>query len=153
MANMDIMIFIAAVPTTILMEVITGVKTPPAGSVPGTPALPTDAVAPVAAVAILPADKIGKIFLGVLNFAVGAITAFIDGYMFMWSSTVANSDADRENAIGNLICLIGDATSWIVGMCVNFAWSTWDKLSWAYWGGDAGLPPGLGVRSVGDADG
>jgi outer membrane protein assembly factor BamB len=137
MTNMDIMIFIAAVPTTILMEVITGVKTPPAGSVPGTPPLPTSAVA---AAAILPADKIGKIFLGILNFAVGAITAVIDGYMFMWSSLVADSNADMENAFGNLICVVADTLSWIVGMCVNFGWNSWEKQDWGYWGGVLGFP-------------
>jgi len=137
MRNIDIMIFIAAVPTTILMEVIAGVKTPPAGSVPGTPPLPTDSVA---AAAILPADKIGKIFLGILNFAVGAITAVIDGFMFMWSSTVSDSNADKENAFGNLICAVADTVSWVVGMCVNFAWNSWEKQDWAYWGGVLGFP-------------
>jgi hypothetical protein len=119
LTNLDVVALISAVPATILLEVITGQKTP---------GVTLAAAGDLKAAA---ASEVGHIFLGILNFVLSVFGALFDSWMFMWNGTGQSGPVTN---LGTALDLVTDFMEWIVGMCVSFAWNEWSAKDWGYWG-------------------
>lgn len=121
MTLLDLIALIAAVPTTILMEVLTGGKTPSALAQAQAQRQPLRGAI----------DEVGQIFLGIFQFAVNAIGAVIDALSFNLNGTEGVSGA-KQNLISRIDAVKG-LFSWALGMVVSQAWNTWGGFDYVYW--------------------
>ena len=120
---LDLTCLLAAVPGTILLDVITGSPT-----VPDTMTAGRGAVASAGAHA-------GQILLGVVTYVISTIGQMLDilclSFTDMWSESVP------DNPILNFVNWLDfavDFAGWALGMAVSYGWATWEAQDWSFWG-------------------
>jgi outer membrane protein assembly factor BamB len=118
---LDLTTLVGAVPTTILMEVITGTKTPTALVEARARNEPLHAAL----------DYDDQIFLGLFQFAVNAVGALLDGYT--WFQNAATGTEVTEQTLANRWDATKGLCTWVLGMLVSQAWSNWGAQDYYYW--------------------
>jgi outer membrane protein assembly factor BamB len=123
---LDLILLCVAVPTTILLDVITGYPTVEAAG-------DTQAQADAAGTALIgsvdPA-KVGQTFLAIGAVIVNAIAALIDGATF---GNAATAEGDPDLPALNKFDLITDTIAWSLNAVWSRAWSEWDEKDWVFW--------------------
>jgi outer membrane protein assembly factor BamB len=148
---LDLTCLLAAVPGTILLDVITGSPT-----VPGTVTSRTGAVtAGSAPEAVTPAGALaGRILLGLVNYVISNIGQVLDiiclGFTAMWAETTP-SDDPQVNFINGLDFAV-DFIGWALGMAVSYGWAAWEAQDWSFWGIQS-IPQALNFVYLFRADG
>ncbi len=131
---LDLICLIAAVPATILLDVITGSPTVPdtvaAGTGAATAADPGDVGAPGSAA--------GQILLGVANAVISIAGQVLDSgllaYMDGWSSLgPAKSKPGSLLNFLNYVDFAVDFIGWGLGVAVSSGWLVWKWPDWFYW--------------------
>ena len=132
---LDLICLIAAVPATILLDVITGSPTVPdtiaAGTGAATAADPGDVGAPGSAA--------GQILLGVASAVISIAGEVMDSgllaYMDSWSSLGPAKSRGGKSlfAFLNYLDFAVDFIGWGLGVAVSSGWLTWKWPDWFYW--------------------
>ena len=120
---LDLTCLLAAVPATILLDVLTGSPT-----VAGTE---DDAVTSGA--------DAGQILLGLANFALGIAGSSLDlgllCVMNQWSSLApANPGPNPLLNFLNYVDFALDFLGWALGVVVSYGWVAWEDKDWIFWG-------------------
>ena len=148
---LDLTCLLAAVPGTILLDVITGSPT-----VPDTVSSRTGAVtAGSAPEAMTPTGALaGRILLGLVNYVISNIGQVLDiiclGFTDMWADTPP-SDDPQMNFINGLDFAV-DFIGWALGMAVSYGWAAWEAQDWSFWGIQS-IPQALNFVYLFRADG
>jgi outer membrane protein assembly factor BamB len=123
---LDLFALVVAVPTTILMEVLTGSKTQP----------PSDLALlagnqPAGAMVTTTAEWV-KIFLGTLAFILDAVGGLLDAYVYAWNF----GNGSPELTFANRLDYAKSFIVWAVGVVLAAAWLSpigpQDACYWAY---------------------
>ena len=126
---LDLICLLAAVPGTILLDVITGSPTVPDTVTAGPEGLSgPDRLASAGGTA-------GQILLGITSFLIGIVGQALDilllSFYEAWSD--APSQAPKTMAFFNGIDFAADFTGWAMGVAVAYGWATWEAQDWCYW--------------------
>ncbi len=120
---LDLTCLLAAVPATILLDVLTGSPTV-AGTEDDTLTSGADA---------------GQILLGLANFALGIAGSSLDlgllCVMDQWSSLAPVNP--RPNPLLNFLNYVDfalDFIGWALGVVVSYGWVAWEARDWIFWG-------------------
>jgi outer membrane protein assembly factor BamB len=119
---LDLTCLLAAVPGTILLDVITGSPT-----VPDTMTAGPDGVTATGA-------QVGQILLGVVNYIITTVGQLLDilclSFTDMWADSVP------DNPILNFFNWLDfsvDFIGWALGMVVSYGWAAWEAQDWSFW--------------------
>ena len=113
---LDLTCLLAAVPGTILLEVLTGSPTVPA----------TVSAAPAGSAA-----EAGKILLGITAFAIGEVGLVIDTLLLGVESRSGRTPWPW--GFLNRLDFAVDFTGYALQMVTAFGWSAWEGQDWAFW--------------------
>ena len=126
---LDLTCLLAAVPATILLDVITGSPT-----VPDTVSAGADSVSGPDGLAST-GSTAGQILLGITSFLIGIVGQALDilllSFYEAWSD--APSQAPKTMAFFNGLDFAADFTGWAIGVAVAYGWATWEAQDWCYW--------------------
>ncbi len=114
---LDLVCLLAALPATLILDVITGSPTP---------AAPTELEGTAGAEA-------GDILLGIASFVVADVAAFID--ILALDFSLSNPDDKAGGDLASRIDFAADFLSYALGMVASRGWSEWDDKDWAFWAG------------------
>ena len=116
---LDLTCLLAAVPATIVLDVITGSPTVPAAATAEPGAVTAGAGA-------------GQILLGLANWAVSNAGQLLDLFCLalydMWSES-----NDPFLTFISWLDFAVDFIGWAVGMAVSYGWATWEAQDWSFW--------------------
>jgi outer membrane protein assembly factor BamB len=120
---LDLTCLLAAVPATILLDVLTGSPT-----VPDTDTAGPDTLTSAGSVA-------GHILLGLAGYAVSTAGQLVDigllSALDLYQQPTPNLDMlNFFNGLDFSLDFIG----WAMGMVVSYGWATWEARDWVYWG-------------------
>ena len=124
---LDLICLLAAVPATILLDVITGSPT-----VPDT--ITTGQDGPGARDRLASAGTAGRILLGISSFLIGIVGQALD--ILLLSIYSAWSDEGPPNPtldFLNGLDFAVDFAGWAMGVAVSYGWATWEVQDWCYW--------------------
>ncbi|HEX4254733.1 MAG TPA: PQQ-binding-like beta-propeller repeat protein, partial [Streptosporangiaceae bacterium] len=127
---LDLVCLLAAVPVTILLEVITGSPTVPAstlGARPGKARHP-DGHQP----ALLGGERAGLIATGVASFILGEIGAAMDTYLL--GLEVRGTRMPSFETMINYLDFAVDFVGYGMQMVSAYAWTAWSAHDWVFWG-------------------
>ena len=113
---LDLTCLLAAVPGTILLDVITGSPTVPAT---------------VSAASAGSAAEAGKILLGITSFAIGEVGIVIDTLLLGVESRSGRTPWPW--GFLNRLDFAVDFTGYALQMVTAFGWSEWEGQDWAFW--------------------
>ena len=126
---LDLTCLLAAVPATILLDVITGSPT-----VPDTVATRPEGLSGTDGLASA-ASNAGQILLGITSFLIGIVSQALDilllSFYSMWSD--APSQTPKLDAFLNGLDFAADFTGWAIGVAAAYGWATWEAQDWFYW--------------------
>lgn len=120
---LDLTCLLAAVPATILLDVITGSPT-----VPDTITAGRDTVTAGA--------DTGQILLGLANWALSNAGQLLDILCFSLSDLWTLTPAVPNDPFPNFVCRLDfavDFIGWAAGMATGYAWAAWAAQDWCYW--------------------
>ena len=135
---LDLVCLLAAVPGTILLDIITGSPTVPdtVGAAPGTALPPGERE-----VALPPGEIAGRILLGITAFCLGEVGVVLDltlmdfsASMPSWSTKMPpNTKPNPFMTFLNYVDFAVDFTSYALQMVTSWGWSQWEGQDWAFW--------------------
>jgi outer membrane protein assembly factor BamB len=125
---LDLTCLLAAVPGTILLDVITGSPTVPA-TVSATPAAAQQEDLTGAAA------EAGRILLGITAFCLGEVSAPMDIVVMDFKDLLPGSTLvpDPFMTFLSYLDFTLDFTCYALQMVTAYGWSTWQKQDWAFW--------------------
>ncbi len=143
---LDLICLLAAVPATILLDVITGSPT-----VPDTITAGPDG--PGGRDRLASAGTAGQLLLGISSFLIGIVGQALDILLLSFYS--AWSDAAPPNPALNFLNGLDfavDFAGWAMGVAVSYGWATWEVQDWCYWAAQF-IPQGFNFAYLFRADG
>jgi outer membrane protein assembly factor BamB len=126
---LDLACLLAAVPVTILLEVITGAPTVPStvSAGHGTAGRPGGHQP-----ALLGSERAGLIATGVASFILGEIGAALD--TFLLGLEVRGSRMPSFETLVNYLDFAVDFVGYAMQMVSAYAWANWEAHDWVFWG-------------------
>jgi outer membrane protein assembly factor BamB len=125
---LDLACLLAAVPGTILLDVITGSPTVPTT---GSGDRQVARRAGQGDVELPPAELAGRILLGVAAYCVGEVGVVLD--IFFLGLESATGRMDPFTTLLNYLDFAVDFTSYALQMVTAWGWSAWQGQDWAFW--------------------
>jgi outer membrane protein assembly factor BamB len=140
LSMLDLTCLLAAVPGTILLDVLTGSPTVPDDETTG-------------AVLTSAGTTAGRILLGVTAYCIGEVSVAFDVLSLDCSKVRPGNKGTSEDKLISWLDFGADFISYSLGMVVSYGWSAWQSHDWVFWGlqsipqffnfgYDAGLPNG-----------
>lgn len=121
LSMLDLTCLLAAVPGTILLDVLTGSPTVPEEETTGADLTSAGTTA-------------GRILLGITAYCIGEVSVVFDVLSLDCSKLRPASKGTTRDKFISWIDFGADVISYSLGMVVSYGWSAWEAHDWVFWG-------------------